>query len=555
MEQRRGRDGDEDEIGSRLYFHTSKHANHLISSTLLIILKGEINKPAKRDPWSSCYISDDQKITPSMLLRIMDLSPPSTHKHLLHFLLFSYKKTHGGSMNDDTLSFIIDRFLRLRDYSAIRQLLFPDKFTSRTSRREGLKNSYDHQNPPGLIQNATKRTASVVVRGLIRAGRPKDAISAFKAVRFRDDDFAADMAVEFWRKGYTRHVGSLMHWPSGRDDLTRTIVETLGPAAALPMFNDLLRLYLRRDKAADADDRTLISGCDTCGFGGKDYRVIDVGEIEKLLIEMDALGVPLTVKTFNLFIYYLAKIRQTEDAMLLFQNMEQRGLIPNSRTYIIMARALYKARRVDEGDIMVMKARSTAPSLSCKDYRGFIKIFCKAGMLEHAVRVFEMMSQDGFFLKANAFNVLIKNLSLWNKGDALNAVFAIAKKRRLLMKEMYVFLNDGTVVKGLSGDALAKYWELCATCGKILHLGVSVNGRFGSAVMAAYINALTRVYSDVQSAEGEDTTSPTSLVMESWLRGLGGLERAGMDVSFLRERIERLKMSSIPSGDVVHPEA
>ncbi|KAK1307062.1 hypothetical protein QJS10_CPA10g01842 [Acorus calamus] len=501
------------------------------------------------------YLQYSKKITPSMLLRIMDLSPPSTHDHFLHFLLFSYEETHGGSMNDDTLSFIIDLFLRRRDYSAIRQLLFPDKFTSRTRRREGLKKGYDHQNPQGLVQCAHERTVSVAVRGLVHAGRPKDAISAFNAVELHHKyDFAADMAVEFWRKGYTRHACSLMNWSRNRDDLTRTIVETLGPAAAVPKFNDLLRTYLRRGHAADADDRTLISGCDTCGFGGKDYRVIDVEEIEKVLIEMDALGVPLTVKTFNLFLYYLAKIQQTEDAILLFQNMEQRGLIPNSRTYIIMARAFYKARRVDEGDVMVMKARSTATSLGCKDYRGFIKILSKAGMVEHAVRVFEMMSQDGFFLKTNTFNVLIKNLSLWNKGDALNAVFAIAKKRRLPMKEMYVFLNDGTVVKGLSDDALATYWELCVACGKILHLGVGVSGPFGSVVMAAYINALTRVYSDVQSAEGEDATSPSSLVVESWLRGLGGLERAGMDVSFLRERIERLKMSSVPSGDVEHPE-
>ncbi|KAK1306586.1 hypothetical protein QJS10_CPA10g01828 [Acorus calamus] len=343
-----------------------------------------------------------------------------------------------------------------------------------------------------------------------------------------------------------------MRWSRNKDDLIRTIVETLGPAAVVPMFNDKLHYILRRERAADADDCTLVSGCDTCYIGWRDYARIDPREIEKVLIEMEAHGVALNVKTFNIIIYYLAKIRRADDARLLFQNMERRGFTPNSRTYVIMARAFYKVRRFDEGDEMVMKARNISPPLGSEDYRGFVKIFLKADMVEHAVGVFEMMSRDGFFLKADAYNMLVKNLSLQNKGDALNMVFAIAKKGRIPMKEMYVYLSDGTALKGLSDDARAKYWELCAACGKILHLGV--NGRRCSVVMAVYINALTRVYSDVQSAEGEDAARPSSLVVEAWLRGLRGLERAGMDVSFLRERIERLKTLLVTSGDVEHPE-
>ncbi|KAK1307336.1 hypothetical protein QJS10_CPA10g01839 [Acorus calamus] len=449
-------------------------------------------------------------------------------------------------MNDDTLSFIINHFLRRGNYTAIRHLFFPNKFTTRRLRGEGLTKRGNHEIP---FKVAKERTASVAVRGLIRAGRPKDAISAFKAMNIHQK-FAADMTIELWRKGYTGRAGSMMHWFRYEDDLISTIVETLGPAAAVPMFNDFLHDILRRDKVADAEDRSLISGCSSCGFGGKDYAHIDLESIEKVLIQMDVHGVPINVKTFNIILYFLVKIRQIDDARLLFQSMERRGFTPNSRTYVLMARAFYKARRFKEGEEMVMKARNLSPPLGSEDYRGFIKIFCKAGTFEHAVSVFEMMSEDGFFLKASAFNLLIKNLSLRNKGDALNAVFAMTKKGRLPMKEMSVYLSDGTVLKGLSDDALAKYWELCAACGKILHLGVRVNGSCGSVVISAYINALTRVYSDVQSVEGDDATRPSSSVVEAWLRGLQGLERAGMDVSFLKERIERLKTASVTSGDV-----
>ncbi|KAK1307341.1 hypothetical protein QJS10_CPA10g01832 [Acorus calamus] len=515
-----------------------------MSSTLLKVLHGDINKPKMTetwcpklsDPWNPHNLHEDQRITPSMLLRILDLSPPSNQNHLIHFLLLSYKETYSYSVSDATLSFIIDHFLRRHDYSAIRRLLFSNKF----------KTSYDHHNPSAFVLDAHKRTASVVVPGLIRAGRPKDAIAAFNAVNFyvKHEEFAADVAVELWRKGQTGHAGSMVSKFCDRDDLIRMIVETLGPVAAVPMFNGKLHSILRISDI----------WCDVREIRVRDYTRINPRRIEKVLIEMDAHGVPLNAKTFNILIYYLAKIRRADDARLLFQSMEQRGFTPNSRTYALMARAFYKARRIDEGDELVMKARNMPPPLRSKYYRGFVKILCKAGMFEHAVRVFEMMSRDGFFLKAKTYNMLLENLSLRNKGDALNAVFAIAKKERLPMKDMSVYLSDGTVLQGLSEDARAKYWELCGTCGKILHLGVGVYGSCGS-VMSAYINAVTRVYSDVQSAEGDDATRPSLSVVESWLRGLGGLERAGMDVSFLRERIEHLKMLSVPSGDVEHPEA
>ncbi|KAK1273322.1 hypothetical protein QJS04_geneDACA022210 [Acorus gramineus] len=206
--------------------------------------------------------------------------------------------------------------------------------------------------PPGLVLDAHKRTASVAIRGLIHAGRPKDAIAALNAVKYylKFDEIAADVVVELWRKGQTGHAGSMMRRFRYRDDLIRTIVETLGPAAAVPMFNDNLHDVLRRERASDADDRTLVSGCDTCYNGWRDYTWIDPREIEKVLIEMEAHGVALNVKTFNIIIYYLAKIRRTDDARLLFHSMERRGFTPNSRTYVIMARAFYKVIRLDEGD-------------------------------------------------------------------------------------------------------------------------------------------------------------------------------------------------------------
>ncbi|KAK1296119.1 hypothetical protein QJS10_CPB15g01590 [Acorus calamus] len=355
MEGRRGRD---DEDGSRPYSLISKHTNHLISSTLLTILKGEIKKPQKSDPYHHRDIRDDQRITPSMLLRIMDLSPSSNHKHLLHFLLSSYEntETYGGSMNDNTLPFIIDHFLRRRDYSSISHLFFPNKFEPKSRKN---RHHVKTQTPAGKL--ARGRTASVAVRGLIRACRPKEAVAVFKEVNIYYERYkiVADVAVELWSKGYTGHAGSVMRFYTCRyDDLASTIVEKLGPAAAVPVFNGMLHDILRRDTAADADDRTLISGCSSCGFGGKDYTLIDVREFEKVLIEMDAHGVPLNVKTFNIILYYLAKIQRADDARLLFQSMEQRGITPNSRTYVIMARAFYKARRFDEGDEMVMKAGS-----------------------------------------------------------------------------------------------------------------------------------------------------------------------------------------------------
>ncbi|KAK1274127.1 hypothetical protein QJS04_geneDACA022207 [Acorus gramineus] len=304
-------------------------------------------------------------------------------------------------------------------------------------------------------------------------------MAAFDAVKLYEnfDEVAADLIVEHWRKGYTGHAGSMMRRLYYRDHLIKTIVETLGPVTAVPMFNGQLHYILSFFER----------WCDACEIRWRDYTRIIPREIEKVLIEMNAHGVPLNVKIFYIIIYYLAMIRRTDDASFLFQNMEQRGFItPNSRTYALMARAFYKVRRIHERDEMVMKVGNMLPPLRSEDSHCFVKILCKAGMSEHAVRVFEMMNWDGFFLKANTYNMLIENLSSfghffsfsnkinaeclllsqknnlswWDKGDALNTVFAIAKKGRLPMKEMSVYLSDGTVLKGsrmMHGPSIGKF--------------------------------------------------------------------------------------------------
>ncbi|KAG6518393.1 hypothetical protein ZIOFF_021868 [Zingiber officinale] len=154
---------------------------------------------------------------------------------------------------------------------------------------------------------------------------------------------------------------------------------------------------------------------------------------EKILLEMEASGIPRDAETFRVLISNLCKIRMTEDAMKTFRRMSEWGWSPDAETYLALIRSLYQAARVSVGDEMVGWMRSTGfgDQLDRKAYYGFVKILCGIERVEHAMKVFRMMKGYGHAPGVKTYSLLIEKLATHNQGDRANALFKEAVARRV----------------------------------------------------------------------------------------------------------------------------
>ncbi|KAG6527100.1 pentatricopeptide repeat-containing protein PNM1, mitochondrial-like [Zingiber officinale] len=156
-------------------------------------------------------------------------------------------------------------------------------------------------------------------------------------------------------------------------------------------------------------------------------------EAEKILLEMEASGIPRDAETFRVLISNLCKIRMTEDAMKTFRRMSEWGCSPDAETYLALIRSLYQAARVSEGDEMVgwMRSAGFGDQLDRKAYYGFVKILCGIERVEHAMKVFRMMKGYGHAPGVKSYSLLIEKLATHNQGDRANALFKEAVARRV----------------------------------------------------------------------------------------------------------------------------
>ena len=178
-------------------------------------------------------------------------------------------------------------------------------------------------------------------------------------------------------------------------------------------------------------------------------------EAEKVLVEMEYRGVPRNVETFNVLITNLCKMRKTEDALRMFYSMGEWGCYPNETTFLVLIRSLYQAARLEEGDEMIdrMKSSGFGGALDKRAYYQFLKILCGIERVDHALSVFAMMKGDGCEAGVKTYDLLMGKLGAMNRVDKATALFNEAKKRGVPVtpKEYVVdpwYLKKAKAVKG-----------------------------------------------------------------------------------------------------------
>ncbi|XP_057729992.1 pentatricopeptide repeat-containing protein PNM1, mitochondrial [Arachis stenosperma] len=358
-------------------------------------------------------------ITPTgnLVLQILNISPEASRATVLGFhrwLISNPKFDH----TDETVSYFVDFLGRKKDFKATHDvlsaaveggtLLGPKTLTSaidrlvRAGRATHAIQFFDRMEKDyGLKRD--RESLNVVVSKLCQNGFASYAEKMVKnlAKEFFPDESTCDMLIRGWCV-----KGKL-------DEAERLAGE---------MYRGGFEL------GVDAFNAMLDCACKLCRE--KDpFRFHS--EAERILVEMESRGVPRNVETFNVLISSLCKMRKTEEAVQLFNNMGSYWCSPNETTFLVLIRSLYQAARLQEGDEMIdrMKSSGFGAALDKKAYYGFLKILCGIERVDHALSVFGMMKADGCEPGVKTYDLLMGKLGSMNPVDKANTLFNEAKKR------------------------------------------------------------------------------------------------------------------------------
>ncbi|XP_008785622.2 pentatricopeptide repeat-containing protein PNM1, mitochondrial [Phoenix dactylifera] len=360
----------------------------------------------------SLHFSDVRFNTP-LLHRVLDLSP-TTGRAAID--LYRWIVRHRSfTPTDESLSLLVHFLGRRRDFKAIADLLSefrrsagPLSFSaavdrlSRAGRPTQAVRLFDTL-PRELGLRRDRPTLVVLVAALTDHGFPGHAERAVK--RYADEIFPDEEICTALIRGWSA-AGRL-------DEARRLMGEILrgGFELGTPAYNSILDCVCRLCRKKDP------------------LRL--QSEADKVLVEMEAAGIPRDAETFRVLISNLCKIRKTEDAMKLFRTMGEWGCSPDAETYLALIRSLYQAARVSEGDEMIgfMRAAGFGDMLDIKAYYGFIKILCGIERAEHAMKVFRMMKGYGHAPGIKTYDLLMGKLAEHNQVDRANALFKEATAR------------------------------------------------------------------------------------------------------------------------------
>ncbi|XP_042490460.1 pentatricopeptide repeat-containing protein PNM1, mitochondrial [Macadamia integrifolia] len=353
--------------------------------------------------------------TPSLLLRVLNQSPDAGRTALGFHQWLSIRP--GFKQDDETTSYLVDYLGRRKDFKAIHDVLVKARGVT-----------------------GCKTLASSIDR-LVRAGRPTQAVSFFQKaevdygfVRDREslklvlsalcehgfasyaEKMVKDLANEFFPDESICDLLIKGWCVDGKIDEARRLAGEiyrggfeLGPMAYNAMLDCVCKLCRLKDP----------------------FRL--QSEAEKVLLDMDIAGLPRNAETFNVLITNLCKIRKTSDALNLFDRMGEWGCSPDCTTFLVLTRSLYQAARIGEGDEMIdrMKSAGYGVDLDRKAYYGFLKILCGIERIEHAMKIFKMMKQDGCKPGIKSYDLLMGKLCAHGMVDRANALFNEAKRRGL----------------------------------------------------------------------------------------------------------------------------
>lgn len=350
-------------------------------------------------------------ITPSLVVNTLNISPDAG-RSALDFLKWVSSKPNIN-VDDEFFSYFVDYFGRRKDFKATQDVLVD-----------------------GIGKTGRKCFESLVDR-LVRAGRPTQAVALF-----------AKMEKEY---GLARNLDSLKLIVSKLcDHGFASYAEKMVISLANEFFPDeyicdaLIRGWCIDEKLDEAKRLAgemyrggfeistvaynAILDC-VCRLCRKKDPFRLQSEAEKLLVQMEEMGVPRDVETFNVLINNLCKIRKTQDAVNLFHRMGEWGCYPNETTFLLLIRSLYQAARVGEGDEMIdrMKSARYGDALNKKEYYGFLKILCGIERIDHAMSVFAKMKEDGCEPGVKTYDLLMRKLCAHDRSDKANVLYKEAE--------------------------------------------------------------------------------------------------------------------------------
>ncbi|XP_010939201.1 small ribosomal subunit protein mL104 (rPPR9) [Elaeis guineensis] len=360
----------------------------------------------------SLHFSDVRFNTP-LFHRVLDLSPTAGRAAID---LYRWIVRHRSfTATDESLSLLIHFLGRRRDFKAISELLSEFR------------------------RSAGPLSFSAAVDRLSRAGRPTQAVHLFDTLSrelglHRDRPTLVALVVALTDHGFPSHAERAVKRYADEifpdEEICTALIRGWSAAGKLDEARRLMGEMLRGGFELGTPAYNSILDC-VCRLCRKKDPLRLKPEADKLLVEMEASGIPRDAETFRVLISNLCKIRQTEDAMKLFRTMGEWGCSPDAETYLALIRSLYQAARVSEGDEMIgfMRAAGFGDKLDIKAYYGFIKILCGIERVEHAMKVFRMMKGYGHAPGIKTYDLLMAKLAEHNQVDRANALFKEAAAR------------------------------------------------------------------------------------------------------------------------------
>ncbi|GMH08510.1 hypothetical protein Nepgr_010350 [Nepenthes gracilis] len=400
-----------------------------ISSELLKFSEFESLSLPQRLDLSFSHIT----ITPSLILDTLNLSPDAG-RTVLDFLKWVSSKSPvlDFELTDEVYSLFIEYFGRRKDFKAIHDILVDGK---------------------GVIG---PKTFAASINRLVRAGRPAQAVSFFDKMEkdyglVRDRQSLNLIVSELCDHGYAINAEKMMKNLANEffpdEFMCDILIKGWCVNGKLEEARRLAREMYRGGFQIGTMAYNAILDCVCKLCRAKDpFRL--QSEAEKVLVDMDAVGLPRNVETFNVLISNFCKIRKTEDAMKLFFRMGEWGCYPDSTTFLVLTQSLYQAARIGEGDEMIdrMKSAGYGDALDKKAYYGFLKILCGIERIDHALSVFAKMKEDGCKPGIITYDLLMGKLCAHGRVDKANALFKEAQRSGLAV-EPKVYKLDPRFVK------------------------------------------------------------------------------------------------------------
>ncbi|KAK1297651.1 Pentatricopeptide repeat-containing protein [Acorus calamus] len=375
-------------------------------------------------------------------LRFPDLLPsPSLLPHVLaashaagRASIALHRWISGDSPSDSSVSQLVDFLGRRNDFAAVDQVLSESR---------------------GVCGPLTFRAA---VDRLVGAGRATQAVAFFERMDRdfglpRNEETMSFVVTALCRGGFPGHAERMAKALVAEFPPDQAICDTLiGGWCAVRKLHEARRFAgeVERggfDITTAAYNALLDCTCKLC-IEKDPLRMKP--ETEAVLLEMDERGVPRDAGTFKVLIANFCAIRQTGEALKLFERMGEWSCSADSETYVALIKSLYGAARVEEGDEMIGRMRDAGlgADLNAEAYGSFVKTLCHIRRLDHALKVFKMMRRDRRRPAAEIYEVLIRKLREHGRKNEADALFERAAKNGAALEPKVCEVNPRYVKKG-----------------------------------------------------------------------------------------------------------